>query len=338
MKQFLSEVIEGRDLTQGQMAEAFGLIMSGQATPAQVAGFIVALRMKGETIEEVAGGAETMRKHAVFVDTCGLQVVDTCGTGGDGADTFNISTTSAFVVAGAGVPVAKHGNRAVSSKCGSADVLAALGVNLDVTTDVVEECIQEAGIGFLYAIKLHPAMKHAIGPRRELGVRTIFNMLGPLTNPAGASGQLIGVFAPQLTETFANVLGRLGTKRAFIAHGQDGMDEITTTTTTRVSELRDGEVRTYELDPLNFIDDYAEPEDLVGGDPDRNAVITRAILAGEKGPRRDIVCLNAAAAIVAGGKADSLEEGYALATESIDCGAATAALKRLVAITNGEAA
>jgi anthranilate phosphoribosyltransferase len=338
MKRFISEVIEGRDLTQAQMAEAFGLIMSGEATPAQVAGFIVALRMKGETIDEVAGGAQAMRQHAVFVDTFGLQVVDTCGTGGDGADTFNVSTTSAFVVAGAGVPVAKHGNRAVSSKCGSADVLAALGVNLDVTTDVVEECIQEAGIGFLYAIKLHPAMKHAIGPRRELGIRTIFNMLGPLTNPAGASGQLIGVFAPELTETFANVLARLGTKRAFIAHGQDGMDEITTTTTTRVSELRDGQVRTYELDPLSFIEDYAEPEDLVGGDPDRNAAITNAILAGEPGPRRDIVCLNAAAAIVAGAKAETLQDGYAMACESIDSGKAAAALRKLIAISNGESA
>jgi len=333
MKQFLQKVTAGENLTQAEMSEAFYVIMSGEATPAQIAGFIVGLRMKGEVVEEIAGGAESMRRHAVFIDCTGLNVVDTCGTGGDSCDTFNVSTTAAFVVAGAGVPVAKHGNRAITSKCGSADVLMALGVNLEVTPDVVEDCIRDAGIGFMFAPKLHPAMKHAMGPRRELGVRTIFNMLGPLTNPAGAKGQIIGVFSPELTEPFANVLRLLGSKRAFIVHGQDGMDEITTTTTTRISELVNGSVKTYEFEPLDLIEDYADPADLGGGDPEFNAAITRAILDGEKGPKRDIVCLNAGAAIAAGGKAETLKEGWQLAQEAIDSGKAKAALDGLIAAT-----
>jgi len=232
------------------------------------------------------------------------------------------------------VPVAKHGNRAITSQCGSADVLMALGVNLEVSPDVVEDCIRDVGIGFMYAPKLHPAMKHAMGPRRELGVRTIFNMLGPLTNPAGAKGQIIGVFSPELTEPFANVLRLLGSKRAFIVHGQDGMDEITTTTTSRISELSEGVVRTYEFDPLGLIEAYSDAADLVGGDSETNAGITRRILEGEPGPRRDIVCLNAGAAIAAGGKADTLKAGWLLAQESIDSGAAMAALAGLIAATH----
>ncbi len=334
MKEFLQKVSCGANLTQSEMVAAFDLIMSGGATAAQIAGFIVALRMKGETVEEIAGGAESMRRHAVFIDCMGLSVVDTCGTGGDSCDTFNISTTAAFVVAGAGVPVAKHGNRAISSACGSADVLMALGVNLDVDSDTVEDCIREVGIGFMYAPKLHPAMKYAMGPRRELGIRTVFNMLGPLTNPAGAKGQIIGVFSPELTEPFANVLNLLGSKRAFIVHGQDGMDEITNTTTSRISELSGGRVRTYEFDPLGLIDDYAEAFELAGGDPETNAAITRAVLDGEKGARRDIVCLNAGAAIAAGGKADTLKDGFAMAQESIDSGKAKAALQGLIKETN----
>ena len=333
MKRFLEKVIAGENLAQSDMVEAFDLIMSGEATPAQIAGFIVALRMKGEVIEEIAGGAESMRRHAVFVDCTGLPVVDTCGTGGDSCNTFNISTTAAFVVAGAGVPVAKHGNRAISSACGSADVLMALGVNLEVTPETVEDCIRDVGIGFMYAPKMHPAMKFAMVPRRELGIRTIFNMLGPLTNPAGAKGQIIGVFSPELTEPFAHVLRLLGSRRAFIVHGRDGMDEITTTTTSRVSELADGAVKTYEFDPLTLIEDYADAADLAGGDPETNAEITRGILAGEAGPRRDIVCLNAGAAIAAGGKAASLSEGWKLACESIDSGGAKAALAGLVEAT-----
>ena len=330
MKQYLQPLLDGKNLSQADMCAAFDLIMSGEATPAQIGAFITALRMKGETVDEIAGGAESMRRHAVFIDTGTLSTVDTCGTGGDGSDTFNVSTTAAFVVAGAGVPVAKHGNRAISSKCGSADVLKALGVNIEAESDTMEDCVRDVGIGFLYAPMLHPAMKYAMGPRRELGVRTIFNMLGPLTNPAGAKGQIIGVFSPELTEPFADVLNRLGSRRAFIVHGQDGMDEITTTTTSRVSELRDGKVRTYELDPLAYLGSYADPVALAGGDPEQNAAITRAVLGGDKGAPRDIVCLNAAAAIVASGTVDDLAAGWETAQASIDGGKAMAALEGLV--------
>jgi len=331
MKAYLQALLGRRDLREAEMGEAFDLIMSGEATPAQIAGFIVALRMKGETVDEIAGGAASMRRHAVRIDTGGLPVVDTCGTGGDDSGSFNISTAAAIVTAGAGVPVAKHGNRAISSACGSADVLLELGVNLEIVPEQVEDCIREAGIGFLFAPKLHPAMKYAMGPRKELGVRTIFNMLGPLTNPAGARGQILGVFAAELTEPFAEVLLRLGSRRAFVVHGHDGMDEITTTAPTRVSELADGRVKTYELDPLRFIEDYATAEDLRGGDPETNAGIIRTVLSGQKGPARDIVCLNAAAAIVAGGKVDSLDDGWKLAGEAIDCGKAAATLDKLIA-------
>lgn len=333
MKQFLQKILEKKDLTQTEAAEAFDFIMSGQATPAQIGGFVIALRMKGEAIEEIAGGASSMRRHAVFIDTKGVPVVDTCGTGGDSLNTFNISTTAAFVVAGAGARVAKHGNRAVTSKCGSADLLAQLGVNIEATPDVVEECIREAGFGFLFAPKLHPAMKHAMGPRKELGVRTIFNMLGPLTNPAGAKGQIIGVFSAELTESFAHVLCLLGSQRVFVVHGNDGMDEITTTTTTRISELANGRVRTYEFDPLEFIEDFAKPGELAGGDPAMNAAITRHVLEGKKGPHRDIVCLNAAAAIVAGGKAADMKQGWKLANNSIDSGKAMQVLEDLIRVS-----
>lgn len=334
MKEYLQKVVEGRNLTQSEMAAAFDTIMAGEATPVQIAALIVGLRMKGETVDEIAGGAESMRRHAVFIDTGVLSVVDTCGTGGDKCDTFNVSTTAAFVVAGAGVPVAKHGNRAISSKCGSADLLSELGVNLDADPQTVEDCVRDAGIGFLFAPRLHPAMKHAMGPRRELGLRTVFNMLGPLTNPAGAKGQIIGVFSPELTEPFANVLKLLGSRRAFIVHGHDGMDEMTTTTTTRVSELRDRRVTTYELDALDYIERYAELADLAGGDPADNGKIARSVLSGEKGPPRDIVCLNAAAAIVAGEKATDIRQGWAAAQESIDSGKALRALEKLIEGTN----
>lgn len=338
MKPYLQKVMDRADLTQSEMSEAFDLIMSGEATPAQIAGLIVALRMKGETVDEIAGAAASMRQHAIYIDCGGLPVVDTCGTGGDGCDTFNISTTAAFVVAGAGVPVAKHGNRAISSKCGSADLLAELGVNLDVQPETVEECVRDAGIGFLFAPKLHPAMKHAMGPRRELGVRTVFNMLGPLTNPAGAKGQILGVFLPELTEPFANVLRLLGSRRAFMVHGHDGMDEITTTEDTRISELRDGQVRTYDFDPTPFIGDYADATDLRGGEAADNAAITRRVLDGETGPCRDIVCLNAAAALAAGGKVPDIAAGWPLACESIDSGRAKSALDKLVASTQAAGA
>ncbi len=330
MKDILQKLIERRDLADQEAMAAFDTIMDGQATPAQLGGFLTALRMKGETPSEIAAAALSMRRHAVFIDPRGKPVVDTCGTGGDSMGTFNISTTAAFIVAGAGVPVAKHGNRSITSKCGSADVLAELGVNLEASPDVMEESIHEVGIGFLFAPKLHPAMKHAMGPRRELGFRTMFNLLGPLTNPAGAKSQVLGVFAPEMTEVFAEVLRRLGSQRVFVVHGRDGMDEITTTTTTRVSELHNGTVKTYNLEPLEFIDQYADPIALRGGDPAANAALLRAILAGEKGPRRDVACLNAAAGIVAGGKAPDLRSGFRLACESVDSGRAAAALDGLV--------
>lgn len=333
MRPYLQKIMDRKDLTRVETSLVFDAIMSGTATPAQIGGILVGLRMKGESVDEIAGGASSMRKHAVFIDCGGLPVVDTCGTGGDGSHTFNISTTAAFVVAGAGVPVAKHGNRAITSKCGSADLLAELGVNIEAGTDVVENCVRDAGIGFLFAPKLHPAMKHAMGPRKELGVRTIFNMLGPLTNPAGARGQIIGVFQAELTEPFANVLKILGSNRAFIVHGHDGMDEMTTVATTRVSELSEGRVRTYDFDPLPLIGDYASASDLTGGDPAVNAAITRKILSGEKGPCRDIVCLNAAAAIVAGGKAQNVKQGWALAQKSIDSGCAMKALDLLIKVS-----
>lgn len=330
MKEVLQKLVERSDLTREETGRAFDKIMAGEFTPAQIGAFIIALRMKGESVEEIAGAASSMRRHAVLIDSGGLNVVDTCGTGGDAAHTFNVSTAAALVVAGAGVPVAKHGNKAVTSRCGSADVLAELGVNMDAPPDVVEECIRSAGIGFLFAPKLHPAMKHAAGVRRELGVRTIFNMLGPLTNPAGARGQLLGVFSAELTEPFAAVLRELGSVRALIVHGLDGMDEITVTAPTRITELRDGTIATRELDPLPFIKDYYSPDELAGGDPRENAAIIRRVLDGEKGARRDIVLLNAAAGIVAGGKADTMGEGFELARVSIEGGKAAEALQNLI--------
>lgn len=330
----LQRLIDRHDLDMAGTMAVFDEIMSGKCQPSQIAGLLVALRMKGETVEELAGAASSMRRHAVFVDTGGRQTVDTCGTGADGASTFNISTTAAIIVAGAGVPVAKHGNRSITSQCGSADVLKALGVNIETPSDVTETCIQEAGIGFLFAPSLHPAMRHAAPIRKELGVRTIFNMLGPLTNPAGAQGQVLGVFAPELTEMFANVLRLLGSQRVFVVHGNDGLDEITTTTTTRISELRGGRVLTYEFDPLPLLTQYASPADLKGGDPATNAAITKTILDGQQGAPRDIACINAAAAIVAGGKAPDINAGFILAQESIDSGRARAALAKLVETSN----
>ncbi len=252
IKEAISKVVDGENLTEEEAIATMNEIMSGEATPAQIASFITALRLKGETIEEITGCARVMREKATRISTNHPLVVDTCGTGGDGAHTFNISTTAAFVVAGAGVPVAKHGNRSVSSSCGSADVLKALGVNIEVEPDVVSNCINEIGIGFLFAPLLHGAMKYAIGPRREIGIRTIFNILGPLTNPASAQAQVLGVYDGSLTEPLAQVLNNLGSTRVFVVHGEDGLDEITTTTNTRISELADGVVRTYTLSPTEF--------------------------------------------------------------------------------------
>ena len=331
----LRKVVDKVDLPASEMALVMEEFMHGRASDVQITAMLVALRMKGESIGEVTGAAQAMRDNSVFIDAGTGTVVDTCGTGGDGANTFNISTTAAFVVAGAGVAVAKHGNRSSSSMCGSADVLAALGFNLDVEPVVMEQSIQNNGIGFLFAPRMHPAMKHVMPVRRELKMRTIFNILGPLTNPAGASGQVIGVFAPELTELFAEVLNNLGTRRAFIVHGHDGLDEITCTDTTRVTELRDGIVRTYELYPEILVGQSYDPEDLAGGDAEFNAEITREILSGERRDgARAIVVMNAAAAIVAGEKADTLEEAVVLANESLDSGAALEKLNLLIEASN----
>ncbi len=334
MKTALNKTVRREDLREAEMMSVMESVMEGRATPAQIGAFITALRMKGESVEEVTGAARVMRQKATRIDARSGVIVDTCGTGGDGRNTFNISTTAAFVVAAAGLTVAKHGNRAVSSGCGSADVLEALGVDIEAEPDVVEECIQQAGIGFLFAPRLHGAMKYAAGPRRELGIRTIFNMLGPLTNPAGATAQLIGVYAPELTETFTGVLKNLGTKRAFVVHGSDGLDEVTVTGETRVSELRDGLVRTYDFDPREILGDVHPPESLLGGDAEANARIVRDVLTGAAGPCRDVTVLNAAFAIVAGGKAGTVAEGVAVARDCIDSGRAIRKLQVLIEMSH----
>ena len=334
IRETIQKVVDGQDLTERETVDTMNEIMSGEATPAQVASFITALRIKGETVEEITGAARVMREKSTKIHTKHPFVVDTCGTGGDGAHTFNISTTAAFVVAGTGIPVAKHGNRAASSRSGAADVLKALGVNIEIGPEQVGACIDDVGIGFLFAVTLHGAMKYAIGPRREIGIRTIFNALGPLTNPAGAQAQVLGVYAPTLTESLAQVLNNFGTHRAFVVHGGDGLDEITTTTTTQVSELADGAVNTYTLNPRELGIPTAQPSDLKGGTPEENAEMTLSVLRGEKGPKRDIVLLNAAAAIVAGGKAEDITAGLAAAAESVDSGRALEKLEGLKAKSN----
>jgi anthranilate phosphoribosyltransferase len=336
LKGAIAQVINGRDLSFAEAEAAMDAIMDGAATPAQIGSYLTALRMKGETADEIAGSARSMRRHVIPVEVSlgsGDVLVDTCGTGGDGKHTFNISTTAAFVVAGAGLKVAKHGNRAASSRSGSADLLMALGGNLDLEAEQVAECIEDVGIGFLYAVHHHPAMRHAIGPRREIGQRTIFNLLGPLTNPAGATHQLIGVYDPALTETLAEVLQTLGSRAAYVVHGHDGLDELSTTGINRVSALRDGAVTAFDFDAAELGLSPAHPDDLLGGAPEENAAITREILGGfERGPRRDIVLLNAAAVL-------SLESGdwaagLAAAADSIDSGAALNTLDNWVAMTH----
>lgn len=332
LKAALAAVIEGQNLGMEQAQMAMDTIMRGEATPAQIGSYLTALRMKGETVEEIAGSAASMRNHVIGVNVAvppGEMLVDTCGTGGDGKNTFNISTTAAFVVAGSGVKVAKHGNRAASSKSGSADVLLALGGNLDLEPDQVAECVEEVGIGFLYAINHHPAMRYAIGPRRDVGFRTIFNLLGPLTNPASATHQLIGLYDPSLTETVARVLGSLNTEAAFVVHGADGLDELSTTGMNQVSRLDGGEVTTFELDPSQLGLPQASLDDMIGGTPQENATITRDILSGkDRGPRRDIVLLNAAAALSL--SMNDWQVGLAQAEEAVNSGAAIDCLERWV--------
>ncbi len=320
----------GGNLSQGEMLDVMNQIMSGDATGAQIGAFLTALRLKGETVDEITGAAQVMRDKAVKIKHSYPSVVDTCGTGGDGSGTFNISTTAAFIVAGAGVQVAKHGNRSVSSKSGSADLLKALGVDIEVKIDIVEKCLDRHGIAFLFAPLMHSAMKHAIGPRREIGIRTIFNLLGPLTNPAGAKRQVIGVYDDKLTEPLADVLRKLGSEHLFVVHGSDGLDEVTLTGKTKVSELKNGAVKTWSLNPKDYGLSLCKAEDLKGGDPKRNAEITLAILKGEdKGPKLNISLLNAALAIVAGEKADDIGGGLKKATESVNTGSAYKKLEAL---------
>lgn len=330
---YLTRIIQRKDLSESQMADMMNTVLTGNATEAQIGAMMAALATKGETFEELAGAAKAMRQNARRIQATGSPVVDTCGTGGDGAHTFNISTTTAFVVAGAGVTVAKHGNRSVSSKCGSADVLETLGIKLDTPPEIVEEAIQEVGIGFMFAPLYHSAMKHAIKPRQELGVRSIFNMLGPLTNPASAGCQLLGVFAPQLTEMFAQALKLLGGQSAMVVHGHDGLDEISVCAPTRVSELKEGMVRTYDIDPEQYFGKLAQAEDMAGGDAAQNAAITRDILSGQPGPKRNVVLINAGAALLAAGKADSLKAGIDMAATVIDEGQATEKLEGLIEYT-----
>ncbi len=335
LKPMIARLIQGHSLTFDEAQAAMEAIMQGTATPAQIGSYLTALRMKGESVEEIAGSAAAMRAHVVAVPAtwpADTPLVDTCGTGGDGKHTFNISTTAAFVVAGAGLKVAKHGNRAASSRSGSADVLLALGANLDLTPQQVAGAIQEVGIGFLYAVHHHPAMRHAIGPRRELGQRTIFNLLGPLTNPAGATHQLLGVYAPELTEPLAHVLHTLGSQAAFVVHGADGLDELSITGPNRVSHLVAGQVRTFTLTPEEVGLPYAQLAALVGGTPEENAAITRAILSGvDRGPRRDVVLFNAAAALCT--LTGDWAAGLAQARHALESGAAWQKLVDWIAYT-----
>jgi len=327
-------VIEGRDLDGTQMTGVMHSIMTGECTPSQVGGFLVGLRMKGETVEEIAAAATVMRRLATQVEVDKAHLVDTCGTGGDARGTFNISTASALVAAAAGARVAKHGNRSVSGRSGSADVLEAAGVRLDLAPERIARCIDEAGVGFLFAPAHHGAMKHAIGPRREMAVRTIFNVLGPLTNPAGALRQVIGVFDRDLVEPLARVLGELGSEHVMVVHSEDGLDELSVGAPTHVAELRDGAVRHFALDAGELGFASAPVESIVVDSPAASLEVLRSVLAGDPGPAADITVLNAAAAIYVSGIASSLEDGVGRARESIDSGRASNALDRLVAISN----
>ena len=335
----LARLLEGRDLSRPQAREVMGEIMEGKATPAQIGGFLVALRLKGETAAEIAGCAEAMRAHVLAVKPKRDDLVDTAGTGGDGAGTFNISTAAALVAAAAGAAVAKHGNRAVSSASGSADVLEALGFELELPAERIERSIDELGFGFLFAPSHHPAMRHAAPVRKELAARTVFNVLGPLTNPAGARAQVVGVYAPELVETIATVLARLGSRRAFVVHGAGGVDELSPAGPNLVCEVSRGKVRRREIDPKDFGVRRCRPADLAGGSPAENAETIRNIFAGAKDAKRDAVLLNAGGAIAAGGHARDLEEGYRIATGALDSGAAGERLEALIAFSRaGEVA
>lgn len=330
LKESLAKIIRGEDLSEEEMIRATAAIMEGEASPAQIGGFLTGLRLKGETVDEITGAARVMRQKALKVHYQAPVVIDTCGTGGDSANTFNISTTVAFIVAAAGIPVAKHGNRAVSSRCGSADLLEALGVKVDLTPERVEHCLQEVGMGFLFAPVFHLAMKHAIGPRRELGFRTIFNLLGPLTNPAGANCQLIGVYQAELTEPMAEVLRRLGVARAMVVHGAGGLDELSLAGVNHASLLQDGQITSFAFRAGELGLKEAPNETLRGDDPRANARITEAILRGEEnGPRLAVVLLNAGAALWVAGAAPDLPGGITLSRKLLAEGSPYAKLEQL---------
>ena len=334
IQQALKVVIEKQDLTQQQMTDVMQYIMTGEATPAQIAGFLVALQMKGETVTEIAAAADVMRSLATPVDITASTLVDTCGTGGDGASTFNVSTASAFVVAAAGGQVAKHGNRSISSSSGSADVLEAAGVNLDITPEEVKHCIESIGVGFMFAQKHHGAMKHAITPRKEMGIKTIFNLLGPLTNPAKAKHQVLGVFDKKWVEPMANVLKALGSKHVLVVHANDGLDEISIGASTFVAELKEGDIRCYDIEPEQFDLKREAVESLAINNAEESLAVINSVFDGQTGPARDIVVLNAGAAIYAADIADSLDEGIKQAQSVIDNGMAKQKLQDLVHCSN----
>ena len=336
IKEAIGKIVEKIDLSQREMESTMDEIMTGRSSPAQIGAFLTALRLKGETVEEITGAARVMRRKAARIKTSGNRaeinedkIVDTCGTGGSGTNVFNVSTTCAFVVAGAGLKVAKHGNKSVSSLCGSADVIEALGVSLKLSPEAVGECIKEVGMGFLFAPLFHGAMKYAIGPRREIGIRTIFNILGPLTNPAGAVFQVMGVYEEGLTETLARVLGKLGLRHALVVHGMDGLDEITVTRESKISEFKEGKVKTYYLKPEDFGISRAVMGDIKGGRVEKNVEMVIEVLKGEEGAPRDIVLLNAAAAFIAADTVKDFSEGIKMAEVSIDEGRAREKLEKL---------
>jgi anthranilate phosphoribosyltransferase len=333
IKEAINMIVNNISLMETEMAVCMQEIMEGKATDAQIGAFLTALRIKGETVEEITGAARIMRQKAATIKAP-EEVLDTCGTGGDMAHTFNISTTTAFVVAGAGVPVAKHGNRSVSSQSGSADVLEALGVKIDLPPEKVEKCLFETGFGFLFAPLFHPAMKYAIGPRREIGMRTIFNILGPITNPAGAKRQILGVFANKLTETLARVLGNLGATDVMVVHGEDGLDEVSISGRTKVSRFKGGDVENFFIEPEDFGLWRSKIELLQGGDKEKNAAITLSILNGEEGPRREIILMNSAVALMAAGKTEDFKIAFSMASDSIDSGRALKKLEEVKRVSN----
>ena len=332
-KALIGKVATGASLTRDEAASAFAVMMSGEATPSQMGGLLMALRVRGETVDEITGAVTTMRAKMLKVEAPS-NAIDVVGTGGDASGSYNISTCAGFIVAGAGIPVAKHGNRALSSRAGAADVLSALGVRIEVGPDVIARCIREAGIGFMFAPAHHPAMKHVAPTRVELATRTIFNLLGPLSNPAGVRRQMVGVFSRQWTEPLAHVLKNLGCERAYVVHGSDGLDEITTAGPTSVATLENGQVKSFEIAPEDVGLPKAKPESLRGGDAEANAAALLSVLKGTKGPFRDVAVFNAAAALVVAGRAENLKDGVAVATKSLDSGEAEGRLDRLVHVSN----